>query len=151
MIRTVVAVLLTVAILGVAAPSIERGAAVYSENAVERQLTDVERASVSLVENEAVPPAGVRGPRRTITVSFPGDSLKSEAVASVRIERVDANFSVASYSVEGRTEQQLVVDAPIVDAEMKDVVTLGGTGERELLLELRTDDDGEPVVVLSRA
>jgi len=150
MIRTVVAVLLTVAIVGASVPAIERGAAINSENAVERQVAKLSDASVSLVETEQVPPEGLRGPQRSVTVRFPDSSFWSVPITKFRIKRQPGNFSVIRYRLEGRTEQQTTIEAPIVNNQYENTTTLRGTGERDLTLGLQRHNETS-VVVLSRA
>lgn len=150
MIRVVVAVLLTVAIVGVSVPAIERGAMTNSENTVEQQVSKLSGASVSLVENEQVPPEGVRGPQRSVTLTFPADSLFSEPLSTFRIERQSANFSILRYRLESGATQQATIEAPIVNNEFENTSSLRGTGERQYNLELATHNETS-VVVLSRA
>ncbi|MFC6757798.1 MULTISPECIES: DUF7311 family protein [Haloarcula] len=150
MIRVVVAVLLTVAIIGVSVPAIERGAMTNSEKIVEQQVSELSTASVSLVENEQVPPDGVRGPQRSVTLTFPDDSLTSVPLAKFRIERHSENFSILRYRLEGGTDQQTTIDAPIVNNEFENTSSLRGTGERDYRLELQRHNE-TAVVVLSRA
>lgn len=149
MIRTVVAVLLTVAIIGVSVPAIERGAMTNSENTVERQVAKIDQASVSLAENEQVPPEGVRGPQRTITVTFPENSLFSVPLSTFRIEREPANFSILHYRLEGQSQQQTTIDAPIVNSEYENTTSISGTGRQELSLGLERHNESSVVVVSS--
>ena len=150
MIRTVVAVLLTVAIIGVSMPAVERGAMTNSQNTVEQQVSKLSKASESLVQNEQVPPEGVRGPQRSVTLTFPADSLFSVPLSKFRIERQPGNLTVLRYRLEGGAGQQATIDAPIVNSEFENTTSLGGTGEREYRLGLQRHNETS-VVVLSRA
>lgn len=151
MIRYVLAVLLTVAIVGVSMPAVDRVAAFNGERQTEAAIAEIESAAVSLVAEEEVPPAGQPGAKRTVTVRFPSNSVASDRAERVRIERVDGqNFSVVTYHVQGRNQQQAQIDAPIVH-ESGDPVVLDGTpGEQTVHLTLRRGDSGGPVVVLGR-
>jgi len=148
MIRTVVAVLLTVAILGVSVPAMERGAGVNSENAVEAEMNELGNAAESLYQNEQAPPENVSGPQRTLSVSFPKDTLQSEPVENVSIHRKD-EFSIVTYRVAGRTQKQTTIDAPIVNVERENTTVMKGAGKRDLRLELRKENSTS-FVVLSR-
>jgi len=150
MIRTVIAVLLAIAIVRVSVPALERGAATNSENVVERQVEKISTASVSLAENEQVPPENVSGPQRTISVRFPDDSLRSDPVSTFRIERQPEGYSIIRYRIEDQSMQQETVDAPIVNAKYDNTTRLSGAGKRDLRLELRKHNE-TAVVVLSRA
>lgn len=151
MIRYVLAVLLTVAIVGASMPAVDRVAAFNGERQTEAAIEEIASAAVSLVATEEVPPAGQPGARRTITVRFPSDSVASDPAERVRIERVDGrNFSTVTYYVRGRDEQQATIDAPIVHESGDAVVLDGAPGERTLHLTLRRGESGGPVVVLGR-
>ncbi|AQL42163.1 hypothetical protein BV210_05305 [Halorientalis sp. IM1011] len=149
MIRYVLTVLLTVAILGLAMPAVEDTAGKRSDQQMANQVAEIERAAVSLVENEELPPEGEPGARRSITLRFPDDGLLSQAVTDVEIERVRTNMSVVHYRVEGRPGEQVVVDAPVVNAAGNDV-RLGGTGEKEFVLTYERNETGAPTVFLKR-
>jgi len=149
MIRTVVAVLLTVAILGVSVPALERGAGVNSENAVEAEITEIANAAESLYQNEQAPPEGVAGPQRTLSITFPEDTLQSEPVKNVSIIRKDG-FSLVRYRIAGRTERKKTIDAPIVNVDRENTTVMEGGGKRDLRLELRKKNSTS-FVVLSRA
>lgn len=149
MIRTVVAVLLTVAIVGASVPALERGAAVNSENAVEAEITKIGDAATSLYTNEQAPPRNVSGPQRQLTVTLPRDTLQLDPVANLTIDRRE-KFSVVSYRIEGQPRQRTTIDAPIVNTTFGNTTTLQGAGERDIRLELRKHNSTS-VVVLSRA
>lgn len=150
MIRYVVAVLLTVFIVGIAVPAVDYGAGLNGERQVRTALSEIDEAATSLYDSEEVPPRGVAGPHRVVTVRFPVDSMTSNPVATVRIRRVGDNRSVVEYRVEGRAKGTYHISAPIVN-ENGGPVVLGGTGEREFVLTLERDDSGRRVVVLGRA
>lgn len=150
MIRYVLAVVLTVAIAAISVPAIDHAAGVNSDRQVGAAVAEIEATAVDLVDNEAVPPAGQAGAKRTITVAFPGESLTSNRVEYVRIERIHENVSRVGYVVEGRVEQQTHVDAPVVNEDGGTVRLGADPGERTLHLTLERDDSGSPVVVLGR-
>jgi hypothetical protein len=148
-IRYVLAVLLTVAILGIAMPAVEDTAGKQSDQQMANQVAKIEQAAVSLVENEELPPEGETGARRSITLRFPGDSLLSRPVTDFEIERVRSNLSVVRYTVEGRSRQRLFIDAPVASAA-DGTIELGGTGEKEFVLTYERNESGAPTVFLRR-
>lgn len=149
MIRYVLAVLLTVAILGLAMPAVEDTAGKRSDQRIANQVAKIDQAAVSLVENEELPPEGETGARRSVTLRFPDDGLLSRSVTDFEIERVRENVSVVRYAVAGRPRQRVVVDAPVVNAAGNDV-ELGGTGEKEFVLTYERNESGAPTVFLKR-
>ena len=149
MIRYVLAVLLTVAILGLAMPAVEDTAGKQSDQQVANQVAKIEGSAVSLVENEELPPEGKTGARRSITLRFPGDSLLSRPVTDFEIERIRSNLSVVRYTVEGRSRQRLFIDAPVASAA-DGKIELGGTGEKEFVLTYERNETGAPTVFLRR-
>lgn len=152
MIRTVLSVTLAVLILAMSVPAVEHGAAVNSEEQVGSQVAAVEQAAVSLVEEEDVPPYGVEGARRVVTLTFPADTMTAQGVENVSIERVDGEqHSVARYRVEGRTEQVVHVDAPIENPDGEPVVLGRIEGEHTFVLTLEKGPDGDPLVRFARA
>lgn len=150
MIRYVLAVLLTVAILAVAIPAVDRAATVNSEEKVESSVAKIDEAATSLAEQEDPSPEGHPPPQRTVTVRLPRDTFTSESVDHLEIER-NGSISVGTYYFEGRTEKQIVIDQPIVygTPEENKPVELGGEGEQELVLTLEEDPSGQPVVVVN--
>lgn len=149
MIRVVLAVVLTVALVGLSMPAIERGGAVAAEETVRSEMAAIDRAATSLLETDDVPPDGQPGPRRYVTVTLPSESVTSATVASVSIERRD-DASVARYRVAGRAERLVHLEAPIVCA-CDGALVLEGTGERRLRLTLERTGDGDRIVVVERA
>lgn len=148
MIRVVLAVVLAIALVGVAVPALEYGAGVNSEQQVGSEVAKIGNAATSLVENEELPPPGQSGAQRVVSVSLPGDSRTTRPVEHLEIER-HGNRSVATYRVEGRSEQVAHIDAPIVNGT-NDTVELGGSGTRDLVLTLERDGSEAPVIVLER-
>ncbi|MDJ1431440.1 hypothetical protein [Halostagnicola sp. A-GB9-2] len=151
MIRYVLAVILAVALLVLSVPAIDLVAGVQTERQLEGDVSDLEDATVSLFENEEVSHDGTLAPQRTVTLTFPDDSLTTVPADYVRIDRVHNETSIVSYSVDGRSERQQTIDAPIVseDSTQNETVELGGSGEETtIVLRLETDAAGDPVVTL---
>lgn len=154
MIRYVLAVVLTVAILGLSVSAVQYGAAATSERRVATEVAAIDRAATSLLEEEALPPVGQPGPRRVVTVSLPGDSMTSAPTELFELERTHESHTTVTYRIDGRTTQQTVIDAPIVfqDASANRSLELEGGGvDVRFHLTLERDDRNEPVVVLRPA
>jgi len=152
-IRTVIAVALTVAILGMSLPVIENGAASRSEKQLNTIAQQFESEAVSLVEEEELPPPGVDGARRVVEADFPSGSVFSPRTEVFRIERVpDENFSVVRYRAEGGTGGEFVIPVPIenVDGDPVDLGQPTGPQQYSLVLERQEDDRDQPLVVLQR-
>lgn len=164
MIRYVLAIVLTVAVLSIGMAGIDHAAAVRSEQQVDTQIAAIEAAAVSLVANDDVPPPGHPGPRRVVELDLPRDGRLSSAVDSLVVEpdRRLQNESVevgdgsrALYQFDGRAKRVVSLDVRIRDA-LRDgttettVVDLSGeTGQKTLVLELRSDRYGPFVAVRS--
>ncbi|ELY56696.1 DUF7311 family protein [Natronolimnohabitans innermongolicus] len=149
MIRYVLVAVLAVALLALSVPAINYAATENSDRQTVSELDSIESAAVSLLENEELPPDGQQRPVRTVTVSLPGDSLTTQSVDSVEIERITEGTSRVTYTVSGRSQQQLTIDAPIVYQTPSEnrSIELGGGGDTELELALAEDPHGERVVV----
>lgn len=152
-IRVVFAVLLAGVLVAVSTPVIDTGVAFSSERTVEREAAAIEHAATELVDEEEVPPAGVDGARRTLTLRLPAGSATTRSVERFEIRRVAADRSIIRYRVEGRHARTVHVDAAIVDAARPDAeaIELRGSGERTIVLTLaREGRSDDPVVLLSR-
>lgn len=154
MIRYVLAVVLTVAILGMSVSAVQYGAGATSERQVAAEVAAIDHAATSLLEEEELPPVGQPGPRRVVTVSLPEDSMTSAPTELFELERTHESHTTVRYRIEDRTIRQTVIDAPIVfrDASANRSLELEGAGvETTFHLTLERDDSNEPVVVISRA
>ena len=152
MIRYVLIVVLATALLALSIPAIQYAATENAEGQVAAEITEIETASVSLVDNEELPPAGHPRPQRTITVSLPGSSLTTQPVDTFEIDRIADHRSRVTFLVEGRSERQVLVDAPIVyeNREENRTVEIGGSGDTDLTLVLEADPNDVPIVVVTR-
>lgn len=150
MIRYVVAVILTVAIFGLAFVALDHGAAMNSERIVEDDATDLESAVVSLYQEEELAPRGEPGPRRSVTIRLPSDSLTTAPVDHVIVEPVGDNRTVVTFTVPERPRRTIVFDVPTVINGSDSRLVLEGSGSRELLLRLVRDADGDRIVRIYR-
>ena len=149
MIRYVVAVLLTTAVLGVAAGALEHGSTVRSETQVERQIVAIENAAVSLVENDDPVPREQDPPRRSVDIELPGDGFAETGVETLVFEPVDeTDRTVVRYALDGHSERTTFVDAPVVgaNAETDSLDFSDLSGSQTVVLELVLDERHEPVV-----
>lgn len=148
MIRYILAVLLTVALVATSLAGLERVSAVRGEQQVETELEKVDAAAVSLVETDDVPPPGRVGPRRVVTLDLPEDGLTSASADRIVFDR-EANATIVRYRFDGRQPQSFLIDAPIVNtASGENSVELGGRTSSvtiTLVLTRSTGSDG-PVV-----
>lgn len=147
MIRTVLAVVLAVALVATAVPVVRHGAAIAADEAVRGEIATIEAAATDLADAEELPPPGVSGPRRVLTVSFPRETATTVALEQLEIEPA-TDTSLATYRLEGRAARTVRIDAPIVAAN-GDRLELDGGGEVTLALALERGDDGRPVVVVT--
>ena len=148
MIRYVLAVVLTVALVGIGWTGLEHAAALRSEQQVENALAEIDEAAVSLVENDDPPAAGQEGPRRVVELDLPRDGLTSERVETFHIRPESKNVSVAEYTFVGRAVHTVTMDAPIRDGNTNRTATAdlsGETGSTTVVLTLTEDDDTEYV------
>lgn len=152
MIRVVLAVILTVVLIGIAMPAIDHAAGVNSDRRVGSVAEEFEQTAVALTESEDLPPKGVRGPQRVLEVTFPTPSLTATSVLTFRIVREsDAGHSVLTYRVGGRPERTEQIDAPVVNANENEVRLGRVSGERTYIFRLVRDTDDDPVVAIHRA
>lgn len=149
MIRYVIAVLLTTAIFGVAFVAIDHGSTVRAETQLEGELTTLERAAVSLVENDEPVPGEQEPPRRIVDFHLPTEGLASNPVDTLVLESVTStNYTLVRYSFDGQHERTTVVDVPLVNAasEHRSIDLSRATGAHTLTLELVDDENDQSVV-----
>lgn len=152
MIRYVLAAILAVLLLAMSVPAVDYAAGQNTDRHATNAITEINDAAVSLLDHEEVPPPGHPSPQRVVTITLPDDSLTSHSLDAFKIERVGDERSIARYQYGGRAVRTAFVDAPIVesDAHANRTVVLVGTGEQTLALTLETDENDEPVIVVSR-
>jgi len=149
-IRYVLAVVLTVALVGIGWAGLEHAAVVRSEQQVESQIAAIDEAAVSLAETDDLPATGQDGPRRVLELIFPHDGLTSEPVDTLRITPGVAGVSVVEFTFDGRAVRTATIDAPIRDATPTPDPTVdlsGETGTVTIVLTL-TEEAGTEYVEL---
>lgn len=152
MIRYVLAVALSVALLALAVPAIDHAATKNTERTLEANVASIDEAATSLAADEEVSPDGHPEPRRIVSVSLPEGSLTTAGVDHFEIVP-HGNYSTARYVLEDGTTRQQILDERIVheDPDANRTVELAGPAELRLVITLEADADGEPVVVAKRA
>lgn len=149
MIRYVLAVLLTLAILGLAGFALEDAAGERTERELQSEIAAVEAAAIDLEAAEELSPAGHPNPRRVVEFTVPTRSSTGVGVDHLEIEPVAADASVARYVLADGTRGRAILEARIVarDPTANRTTEIGWSGTRSLRLVLRPDADGRPVVV----
>ncbi|WP_222917454.1 hypothetical protein [Natrinema sp. SYSU A 869] len=151
MIRYVVAVVLTIALIALAVPAIERGASMNSQRQVETSIAAIDDAATSLTETEETPPDDHPAPRRVVDVTLPQRSLTTESVDHFEITPRESYSSVRYVLADGTTREAAIGERIVWnDPAATESVELGGVGTTRLALTLRSDVNGDPVVVASR-
>lgn len=148
--RYVLAVILSVAIVGIAMPAVDEAAADRSQSQVQTQVVKIKTAATSLVEHEEVGLKSESGGRRIVTVEFPRDSLTSKSVQYVRFNPKHAlGFTTVTYEVKGHSPERTEIDAVIVSPD-NESVEMGKADQETIILTLKRDGSGDRVVVLER-
>ncbi len=161
MIRVVVAVVLTLAILAASLPAIDTARERRSASDVTTQLHRLDATASALVDGSDVTPAGVPDARRTVTFHLPERSLTTASVAYVEIggtgegrSRNDGGVrispadraNVVTYELRGKSPTRLVLDG--VDFRTPDgPIVFRESGTHRLRLTL-SERDGRVVVLV---
>lgn len=151
MIRYVLAVLLSVAILALATVAIDASASDRTEAELRMAIADVEAAAAELVAYEEPSPDGHPNPQRVVEISIPSRSLTTTDVSHLEIDPVnDADASIARYVLADGTTNEIVLDERIVyrDPAHDRSTEIRGSGVQTVRLVLLSADDGSPVVVV---
>lgn len=150
MIRYVLAVILTVALLGIAMAAVDAAGSEISERRVQTAISDVEAAADELAADEELSPPGHPNPQRVVELQLPDRSLLTEGVSRFEIEPLHGvDASVVRYALEDGTTGEERIDGRIVyrDPTGNEVTVIGASGRQPLTLVLLPDEDGTPVVV----
>ncbi|MFB6080905.1 MAG: hypothetical protein ABEJ81_07905 [Haloferacaceae archaeon] len=149
MIRVLLAVVLTVALAGVAFQAIERGRIDRTTTRLDAATDRLRRAASLLVARDDPTAVGVPGARRVVRIDLPERSLAAAPVASFAVNGSDGAAEPGGwvrYRVRGArpTRVHVPVDLRTPDGP----VVLDGEGRRRLRLGLVAD--GGPAVVVER-
>lgn len=149
MIRYVLAVVLTAALLGVSYAAVDHATVQRSEAQVERAIADLETAAESLVATEEQPPPGADGPRRTVRVDLPTDGFTTATVGTLVFDPDPGTGStVVTYRFENRATHTTVIDVLVRNGATgpRTIDLSGESGRLTVLLELRPSAEAGPVV-----
>lgn len=149
MIRVVLALILTVALAGVAFQAIEHGRIDRTATRLDAAADRLVRAASLLVDRDDPTAADVPGARRVVRLDLPEQSLAAAPVASFAVNGSDGVAAAGGwirYRVRGArpTRVRVPVDLRTPDGP----VVLGDGGRRRLVLRLVVDDG--PAVVVER-
>lgn len=143
MLRVVFVILLAVSLLAVAMPVVEDARDAAAGQTIRTQLDRLDRVAGRLLERNDLPPPGVAGPRRVVTLSFPE---RTWANAGLDWLRIPTDGPTPSWQVGGREPQVWRPSTPITVSEDLDI---RDGGRVRLVLTARRGANG-PVVVVSR-
>lgn len=147
MIRYVLAVVLTTAILGLGLSAADYGATFKSERQVETEIATIESAAVSLIEDEEIPQDGQDGPRRFVDIDLPDEGLVEKNVERFEFQQLpETTRTRVTYRVGDGPQRRTYIDAPVVRASGNNLDLSGQSGSQRLVLELQRDEEGDPVV-----
>lgn len=145
MLRAVLVVAVTAALLAVSLPVVDSARIDYAETRVADELDRFERAAEILAaENDPVP-SGETPARRVLTLRLPVESWGSASVS--RFELPDGKSTVTWVVAGSGIHRRRLADGLVVG--QSGGLTLGGSGPQRLVLTLR-QRHGETVVVASR-
>lgn len=148
MIRAVLAVVLSVALVGASLPAIEDVRRERATADVERQVDRLETAARTLLRTEDA----TRGPgaRRTMTVVLPERTWSRASISSLHVRELQRARGLAiSWQVAGAgNRSRLVAGLPLALAS-NGSVRLGGPGRHRTVLALQRRD-GRRVVTIRR-
>lgn len=147
MIRVVIAVVLTTAILGTALPAIDEARRDHSETAVQTELHRIEQAARRLLETDDPTEDGAR---RTIPLSLPTKSWTDAGIDGVTVASApNGSGGRLTWTVEGSTQRIDYLPAVPLRTPDGKPLSLTSAGRHRLVLSLdgtRTD----PVVTVRR-
>lgn len=142
MLRVVVVVLMAVSLLAVAMPVVEDARKAAARQTITAELDRLDRVAERLLGRNDLPPPGVDGPRRVVTLSIPTRTWGNAGLDWFRIPPDDP----PAWQVGGGEPQVWRPTAPIL---ARDDLEIRDGGRVRLVLTGRRTDTG-PVVVVSR-
>lgn len=132
MIRTVLAVVLSAALLAAAQPAVKHAAEDRSAAQVRADLDALDAAATDLAETEEVAPGGP-GASRSVTVELPPAGVGAAPVRRVVVTPANRTYR---YHVAGRSPKTVEGTVPVATASGEPLV-LRGAGTHRLVLSLR--------------
>lgn len=147
-IRYVLAVILTVALVGLGVAALEYGSAVRAEGEVETTITKLDATAGELFETADPPVADEPPAQRRLTLTFPGDGPTSERADTLEFTRAtEEPITHVTARIEGRATQQMRLDAPLQYENESQFDLAGYTGEQTVVLQLVEADS--PVISIT--
>jgi len=148
MIRYVLAIVLTTALLGIGVAGVDHVATVRSEAQVERQLAEIESAVTALRDTEELTPPGQPGARRVVELDLPADRFASRRATTLRLQPDPRGITTIEYRVGDRMTRTKHVEAIVRNRETATGTTdlSGRTGRVTLALSLvaaRADSEND--------
>lgn len=136
MIRAVLAVILTVALIGVSLPAIDDARHDHADSIVRGEVDQFEQAATNLLDEDD-PTAGEAGARRFVTLSVPTRSWTDARVDTVAIAASpNGSGGKVSWTFDRGTEQvRWLPDVPI-RTPAGDALVLESAGNHQLVLSL---------------
>lgn len=150
MIRYVIVVVLTTAILGVGFAAVDYGAAVHGEREAATVIETIDQNAVNLYDRTDPPIDGNRPAQRTLDLEFPGGEFTSDGAGQLTFSRVKGwNLTEVTYRIPGRSTHTVLIEAPIHrdGSESFDIAAYAGTVT--VVLKLIESGDGSPVITLT--
>lgn len=149
MIRYVLAVALTTAILGVGLAGVDYGAEVQGEREAATVVEAIDHAAVDLYTTGDPPVGPERPAQRRLDLEFPGGTHTSDSAAQLTFAPVETrNLTQVTYRVSGRSTQTVFIEAPLRQGESAQFDLAGYTGSVTVVLQLIETKDGSDVITL---
>ena len=145
MLRVVLAVAVAAALVGIAAPVVETARVDRANAAAAAELDRLDSAAETLRDRNDVPPPGVTGARRVLTLHLPSRSWGSAGLARLSIPGADAEDDRISWRVDGGRVRRYDASVPLVARDGP--LRLNDGGRRRLVLSLRRLGDERVVLV----
>ena len=145
-VRVVLAVMLTAALLAVATPAMADAGATRADSAMDRQLTALSADLGTMVETDD-PTAGP-GARHVAELRLPGRSLTSAAVTELRFVTREG-VALAAWRVGDDARSHARLAGVPVRTVGSGPLTIRESGSHRLVFELRSES-GEPVLTVKR-
>jgi hypothetical protein len=142
MLRTVLAVALAIALLGVSLPAVDSARVTHAESDVQRSLTRLETAATELAAHNDAVPNGTVGARRHLTLSLPSERWGQAGLDSLSFPPGSTHLS---WRVRGGDHRTYASSVPL--AGPSGGLKLNEGGHHRIILALHHRNGREVVVV----
>ncbi len=119
MIRYLLAVLFTVALVGLTLQGLTHVSPEQSDRQVQGELTKIDEAATSLLQEEPQPHSNAPGARRYVTLSLPQESMTTTQAGEIRLhvsydaENNPQSATAIEYAADGQHLGQQTIEAPL--------------------------------------